>query len=300
MSQAFPKSLIACIKHVEQKFTDAQLFFGHGTTNAYEEASWLVMSVTEIEEITTEAEQTLTLELSQFLAIEELADLRIVTRKPLAYLLGESWFAGHKFYIDERAIVPRSHLGEHIQDRFYPWLGIEPIHSALALCSGSGCIAVALALAFPEITVDAADISADALDVARVNIERYSLTERVKLFEGDLFDALSPPSSYDLIICNPPYVHAKIINELPTEYKFEPTVAFDGGADGLNLVRRILRGCSTYLTNSGRLFMELGSAAMELEEKLPTTAFTWLTSSNGESLVLTFTKKELISAGEFF
>ena len=133
-----------------------------------------------------------------------------------------------------------------------------------------------------------------------MNIERYSLTERVKLFEGDLFDALSPPSSYDLIICNPPYVHAQIINELPTEYKFEPTVAFDGGADGLNLVRRILRGCSTYLTNSGRLFMELGSAAMELEEKLPTTAFTWLTSSNGESLVLTFTKKELISAGEFF
>ena len=300
MPQASPKNLTACIKHVAQKFTDAQLFFGHGTANAYEEASWLVMSVTEIEDITTEAEQMYTLQPSQFLAIEQLADLRIVTRKPLAYLLGESWFAGYKFYIDERAIVPRSHLGEHIQDRFHPWLGIGPIHSALDLCAGSGCIAVALALAFPDITVDAADISADALDVARMNIERYSLTERVKLFEGDLFDALSSPSSYDLIVCNPPYVRAQIINELPPEYKFEPVAAFDGGADGLNLVRRILRECSTHLTNSGRLFMELGSAAMELEEKLPTTVFTWLTSSNGESLVLTLTKKELIGAQEFF
>ncbi|MBO67913.1 MAG: 50S ribosomal protein L3 N(5)-glutamine methyltransferase [Acidiferrobacteraceae bacterium] len=300
MQEVYPKTIIACIEYVEKKFTDSRLFFGHGTTNAHEEASWLVMSVTELEEITLEIEQTFVVQLPQYLSIEKLAELRIMTRKPLAYLLGESWFSGHKFYIDERVIVPRSHIGEHIRDRFHPWLGIMPIQSALDLCTGSGCIAVAMALAFCDITVDAVDISVEALDVARKNIERYSLDKRVRLFQGDLFDALTPLSSYDLIVCNPPYVSTQIIQDLPPEYRFEPAVAFDGGADGLDIVCRILRECSKHLTNSGRLFMELGSAAMELEEKSPKTPFTWLTSSNGESAVLTLTKQELIKIQERF
>ena len=287
------------VGQVEQQLVNAGLFFGHGTDSAFDEATWLVMSAAGIDPSVEPVDWQRTLSDTQQSAVKQLAEKRIETGKPLAYLVKQAWFAGHEFYIDERAIIPRSYLGEWIPGRFEPWLGRTPVKAVLDLCTGSGCIAVAVALAFPEAEVDATDISTAALDVAAINIERHALGQRIRLLQGDLFHAISEAVRYDLIICNPPYVSDQTIVSLPQEHSFEPRLALTGGSDGLDFVHRVLTEARRYLKKSGRLFMEVGNAAA-VEKTWSSVPFTWLTSLTGESAVLTLTPAELNGYREYF
>jgi len=287
------------VGQVEQQLVDAELFFGHGTDSAFDEAVWLVMSAAGIDPSVEPVDWQRVLSDTQQSAVKQLADRRIETSKPLAYLLKQAWFAGHEFYIDERAIIPRSHLGEWIPGRFEPWLGRTPVKTVLDLCTGSGCIAVAIALAFPEAVIDAADISTAALEVAAINIEQHALGRRIRLLQGDLFHAIAEAGRYDLIICNPPYVSDQSMVSLPPEHCFEPRLALAGGRDGLDFVHRVLTEAGRNLKETGRLFVEVGNAA-GVEKIWPSVPFTWLTALTGESAVLTLTAAELDRYGEHF
>ena len=224
--------------------------------------------------------------------VRDLIEKRIQTREPLAYLIGEAWFAGYSFYIDERAIVPRSHLGDLIQDGLEPWVDSSSLQRALDLCCGSGCIAVALALAYPNLKVDASDLDASALEVARINIDRFQVEDRVRVMQSDLFQDL-PVCKYDLIASNPPYVPSEELDKLPDEYQHEPNLAFAGGEDGLKFVRQILIQAADYLSDQGYLLIELGSNADALESAYPDFPFLWLTSRSEESVVVLLSKEEL-------
>ena len=287
------------VGQVEQQLVDAELFFGHGTDSAFDEAAWLVMSAAGIDPSVESVDWQQTLSDTQQSAVKQLAERRIETREPLAYLVKQAWFAGHEFYIDERVIIPRSHLGEWIPGRFEPWLGRTPVKAVLDLCTGSGCIAVAIALAFPEVVVDAADISPAALEVAAVNIEQHALGQRIRLLQGDLFHAVANAVRYDLIICNPPYVSDQSMASLPPEHCFEPRLALAGGCDGLDFVHRVLTEARRNLKKTGRLFVEAGSAAA-VEKAWSSVPFTWLASLTGEPAVLTLTAAELNGYREYF
>jgi len=276
---------------LEKKLLDSNLFFGHGVDNAFDEAVWLIMSGAGIKE--EALDQKLNLNEKQMLAIEVLANKRIKTRRPLPYLLNRAWFAGHEFYIDERAIIPRSYIGEWIPERFKPWLTHTKVDQILDLCAGSGCIGVALAMAFPESKIDAVDISSDALDVAKMNAQKFSVSHKMRFFQGDLFNALPKTIEYDMIVCNPPYVSDAIMNSLPTEYEFEPQLALAGGKDGLFFIRKILKEAHHYLSEKGVIFIEVGSAGESVEGAWPKVPFTWLTSFSGDSPVLLITAEQL-------
>ena len=280
------------VSQVEQHLVGAELFFGHGTGSAFDEAAWLVMSAAGIDPSAEPVDWQQALSDTQQSAVKQLAESRIQTRKPLAYLVKQAWFAGHEFYIDERAIIPRSHLGDWIPGRFEPWLGRSPVKAVLDLCTGSGCIAVAVALAFPEAVVDAADISPAALEVAAVNIEQHALGQRIRLLQGDLFHAIAEAARYDLIICNPPYVSEQSMASLPQEYYFEPRLALAGGRDGLDFVHRVVTEARRNLKKTGRLIVETGSVAA-VETIWPSVPFTWLAALTGEATVLTLTAAEL-------
>jgi ribosomal protein L3 glutamine methyltransferase len=292
--------LADCVGLVEQQLLDAKLFFGHGTDNAFDEAAWLVMSAAGIDIDTEPMDWRQVLTDAQQTAIKQLSKRRIETRKPLAYLVKQAWFAGHEFYVDERAIIPRSHLGGWIPDRLHPWLGRTPVKAVLDLCTGSGCIAVAIAIAFPEAKVDAVDVSSVALEVAAINIDQHAMRERIRLLQGDLFNAVGKSTRYDVIVCNPPYVSNQSMELLSPEHRFEPRLALAGGSDGLDYVHRVLTEARWYLKEKGRLFVETGSMAAIIEKTWPSAPFTWLTSSTGESVVLTFTGEELENYGEHF
>lgn len=224
--------------------------------------------------------------------VRDLIEKRIQTRQPLAYLIREAWFAGYRFYIDERAIVPRSHLGDLIQDGLEPWVDTTTLKRALDLCCGSGCIAVALALAYPDLVVDASDLDASALEVARINIDRFQVDDHVRVIQSDLFQNL-PSCKYDLIASNPPYIPCEELDKLPAEYLHEPTQAFAGGKDGLKFVRQILIRAADYLSDKGYLLIELGNNADALERAYSDFPFLWLTSRSEESVVLLLSKEEL-------
>ena len=222
------------------KFEDAGLYFGHGTIDAVDEAAWLMSRVLNVEpdKLAELADQELTPEQQE--TFEHIAEARITSRKPLAYLINEAWFCGLKFYVDNRVIVPRSLIGEFILEEFQPWLGERQPQRILDLCTGSGCIAIALAVQFPQATVDAVELSPDAIEVARINVERHALKDRVQVIQSDLFNALKD-QRYDLIVSNPPYVHPQSMSQLPAEYSHEPEIALVAGDDGLAIVDRILR-----------------------------------------------------------
>ena len=287
------------VGEVERQLIDAEVFFGHGTDSAFDEAAWLVMVAAGIDPSAEQVDWQQALSDAQQSTVKQLAERRIETRKPLAYLVKQAWFAGHEFYIDERAIIPRSHLGEWIPGRFEPWLGRTPVKAVLDLCTGSGCIAVAVALAFPEAEVDAVDISTAALEVAAINIAQHALGQRIRLLQGDLFYAVAEAVRYDLIICNPPYVSEQSMVSLPQEHSFEPRLALTGGRDGLDFVHRVLTEARCYLKKTGRLFMETGNAAA-VEKTWSSVPFTWLASLTGESAVLTLNARELDRYGEHF
>jgi len=284
------------VAQVESKLANAGLFFGHGTDNALDEAVWLVLAAGGFDVGDSEPPWESTLREQQIQDIQKLLERRLTTRQPLAYLINRAWFAGHEFFIDQRAIVPRSHIGEWIPDRFEPWLPTDDVTSILDLCTGSGCIAVALALAFPEARVDATDLSRAALEVAAINAKRHEVTDRVRLLQGDLFSAVQD-QRYDLIVCNPPYVSNELMRGLPEEYRFEPELAFTGGIKGLDFIERLLREVSNHLTPQGLLIVEAGSAQSAVEDAYPNLPFMWLMSQSEEAVVFALTAGELTASG---
>ena len=269
-------------------FDRAELSYGHGTSNALEEASWLILHslglpLTDLERhlddpVTATAEK----------AIHALVEKRIRTRKPAAYLLHEAWLGPHRFYVDERVIVPRSFIAELLRGPlvFPPATRLKPPTSILDLCTGSGCLAILAALRFPEARIDAADLSRDALAVARRNVDDYKLADRIRLVESDLFSALGG-CRYDLIISNPPYVKASSMRKLPEEYRNEPQMALASGADGLEHTRVMLAEARKHLNPGGLLVVEIGHNRKALEKAFPTLPFKWPTTSAGAGYVFT-------------
>ena len=280
------------IRAVARRFRRARLYYGHGTETAEDEAAWLIGQVLKI------APQRLAERLDKPVPpaarkkIDTLAAARISTRKPLAYLLREAWFAGRKYYVDERVIVPRSLTGEFISEQFQPWIDPNRVRRILDLCTGSGCMAIACARAFPKARVDAADISAEALAVARINVKRHRLGRRVRLVRSDLFRSLKG-RVYDVIVTNPPYVAHAEMKTLPREYRHEPALALVSGRQGLDAVVRILADAPRHLQPGGILVGEIGNSAEALQKRFPSVPFLWLTTSTGDESVFLLTAEQL-------
>lgn len=284
------------LRYAVSRFENSDIFYGHGTDNAYDEAVWLVMGSLHLPHDTlnnfldariTSEERT---KLAAF--IEE----RISKHTPTAYLLKEAWLQGLKFFVDERVLIPRSFIAELlVNDGLQPWIEYpELVNSAADLCTGSGCLGVLLADAYPDAHVDVIDISPDAIAVCNINIANYGLQDRVTAIQSDMFSALKG-KQYDLIISNPPYVDAPSMAELPAEYRNEPQLALGSGVAGLDHTHTILREAPNYLTNDGILMVEIGHNRDALIEAYPDLPFTWLEVSSGDEFVFLLTKSQLIS-----
>ncbi|NQY25796.1 MAG: 50S ribosomal protein L3 N(5)-glutamine methyltransferase [Piscirickettsiaceae bacterium] len=265
------------LRWATSQFNASDLFYGHGNDDAFNDALQLILHslhlpVTEFPELFADAKLTH----AEKTAIADLIHRRISERVPVPYLIHEAWFAGLPFYVDERVLIPRSPFAELIADNFMPWLS-EPdtVHHILDLCTGSGCIAIALANAFPNALVDAIDISADAIDVANININKHGLEESVTAIQSDLWAALDQ-QKYDLIISNPPYVGADEMATLPAEYRHEPAFALEADDNGLALVEKIMLNAARFLTANGLLFVEVGNSDTAVMEKWPNIEFLWL------------------------
>ena len=276
---------------LEEKLRQGDLFFGHGTNNTWDEA---VQAATHILHLPPDVDASVgdrVLTDSEITKIQDLIQKRIDQKIPLPYLTHEAWFAGLPFFVDRRVIIPRSPFGELIRDRFSPWLGEKDPNRILDLCTGSACMAIACAHYFPEVEIDALDISADALAVAQKNVEKHHCADRVHLLSSDLFSACQ--GRYDIIISNPPYVDRLDMEALPAEYHFEPTLALAAGDDGLSVVRRILQEAANYLTENGLLIVEVGNSEEALMEAYPTLPFTWLIFEHGGSGVFLLYRQDL-------
>ncbi|WP_045834865.1 50S ribosomal protein L3 N(5)-glutamine methyltransferase [Hyphomicrobium sp. 99] len=277
------------LRYAVTSMNRAGLSYGHGTTNAVDEAAYLILATLDlpIDDINPWLDCRLTL--AERESVAAVISKRIETRKPAAYITNSAYIQGHKFYVDERVIVPRSFIGELLVRDQLAAIVPDPlsVRRVLDLCTGSGCLAILAAEAFPNAEVDASDISADALAVAERNIADYGLADRVRIFKADLFDGL-PAATYDLIISNPPYVTAAAVAAFPPEYRAEPTLAHLGGEDGMDLVRRILDGAPSRLASTGSLIVEIGMGQEALEASRPDLPFLWLDSevSEGEVFAL--------------
>lgn len=275
MSAPQPQTLQQWVNWAEQHFTDKTLYYGHGTDNPADEALYLMRYAlhTDFEFSGVDPDQVLSAE--QNSAIRSLLEQRITSRKPAAYLVNEAWFAGYPFYVDERVLVPRSPLAELIEEHFAPWIDIARVRSILDIGTGSGCIAIACALHVPEARVDAVDVEQAALEVATINVARYELASRVKLYRSDVYAAL-PDTQYDIIISNPPYVSQDEMTTLPDEYRHEPATGLVAGNDGLDCVRKILLGAKHFLKPNGILIVEVGNSQAAVERAWPQVPFIWL------------------------
>ena len=279
------------LRYVSSRFADSPLYFGHGTDNVWDESVQLVMRSLHLplENNTLVLDARLTRE-ERALILDRM-QRRIDDRVPLAYLLGEAWFMGLPFHVDERVLVPRSPLGELIQGGLQPWLGNKPVGRILDLCTGSGCIGIAAASVFEDAEVDLADISTDALDVAAVNIDYHEVGDRVSTVRSDVFDGLE--GRYDVILSNPPYVDADDIADMPAEYGHEPELGLAAGGDGLDIAHRILARAADYLNPGGLLIVEVGNSWVSLQEAYPDMPFTWLEFENGGDGVFLLTAEDL-------
>lgn len=268
-------SLQDWVNWAEQAFGAQDLYYGHGTDNAVDEALYLIRYVLrdEFDYYCEHADKDLSTEQNE--AIGRLLEQRISTRKPAAYLVKEAWFAGYPFYVDERVLVPRSPLAELIELEFVPWIDIDKVDSILDIGTGSGCIAIACALYHPHVKVDAIDLEQDALDVAKINVARYQLEDRVSLYRGDIYEGL-PETKYDIILSNPPYVSKQEMQGLPQEYGHEPASGLVAGDDGLDCVRKILHGAANFLNPDGILIVEVGNSQAAVEQTWPEVPFVWL------------------------
>ncbi|BBP82590.1 MULTISPECIES: 50S ribosomal protein L3 N(5)-glutamine methyltransferase [unclassified Pseudomonas] len=279
MSESRLRTLRDHIRWAVSRFHAENLFFGHGTDNAWDEARQLVLGALHLPYEVADSYLDCRLEDDERAHVQALLRRRILERVPVAYLLGEAWFCGMPFVVDERVLVPRSPIGELIQQGFEPWLAASPAR-ILDLCTGSGCIGIAAAHAFPDAEVVLADLSFDALEVANLNIERHDLEDRVFTVQGDGFDGL-PGQRFDLILSNPPYVDAEDFADMPEEFQHEPAMGLACGDDGLDLVRRMLAEAADHLTERGTLIIEVGNSQVHVEALYPEVDFTWLEFSHG-------------------
>ncbi len=295
-----PLTVAAAVAQAAQRLSSAGLAFGHGTTNAEDEAAWLVLwrlglpldsNLSDAPDST--ARRTVTAE--EAAAVDALIDQRIQTRKPAAYLTHEAWLQGVPFYVDERAIVPRSFIAELLADgSIDDFLG-EHTRRVLDLCTGNGSLAILAAMAYPEVEVTGADISADALAVARINVDKHGLAQRVQLQISDGMESL--PGPWDLILCNPPYVNAQSMSNLPAEYRAEPELALAGGTDGMDFIRKLLRDAPARMSEHAVLVLEIGNEREFFEAAFPTLPVFWIETSAGEDQVLLVTRQALLGQG---
>lgn len=278
-------------------FSEAGVWFGHGTDNAWDEAAVLVCSALYLPADSNPNVLDARLTETEKLRVLELLERRVTERLPAPYITGEAWFAGLRFEVDERVLVPRSPLAELIQRDFSPWLEGEP-ERILDLCTGSGCIGIACAYQFPEASVELSDLSLDALAVAQRNIEAHQLSDRVSAVHSDGLESVG--GRYDLIVSNPPYVNAEDLSAMPIEYQREPAMALASGADGLDFTRQLLSQAANYLNESGILVVEVGNSWQALAENYPEVNFIWLELEHGGHGVFVLTRDELEVAQGLF
>jgi ribosomal protein L3 glutamine methyltransferase len=297
-------TLLELITDAAQQLTDAGVAFGHGTTNAFDEAAWLVLwqlglpfdsSLADpAEDDTSVSNQAVAR--AQQAEVATLLIARINSRKPAAYLTREAWLQGVSFYVDERAIVPRSLIAELVVNGDLDYWLSDATQRVLDLCTGNGSLAILAAMTYPDVSVDGADISNDALAVAKINVERHSLQERVTLMHSDGLASVNGP--YDLILCNPPYVNAQSMADLPAEYRAEPALALDGniegGSDGMDFIRHLLREAPAHMTEKAILVLEIGNEQAHFDAAFPTLAPIWLDTAAGDAQVLLLTRAELL------
>ena len=268
------------IRWGSSEFTRAGLSYGHGFVNAFDETRYLVLHSLALPPDWPDAYLDAVLTEAERERVVETLQLRISSRQPVAYITRESWFCGLPFYVDERVLIPRSPIGELVGNYFEPWVDSNRVRRVLDLCTGSGCIAIAIQYAFPEAEVWASDISRDALEVAAINLERHDLTNRLRLVESDLFDAL-PGERFDVITCNPPYVDAEDMKARSEEFRYEPELGLAAGEDGLEVVDRILATAGDHLADDGVIFLEVGNSQVAMTEKYTALPMTWIEFEHG-------------------
>ena len=275
------------------RFNEAGLFFGHGSDNAWDEAAYLLLHTLHLPHDQLDPFMDARLTRTELDSALKIIERRINERLPAAYLTQEAWLGDYRFYVDQRVIVPRSHIAEILEDQLKPWVA-DPwaVGQVLDMCTGSGCLAILAALAFPEAQVDAVDLSSDALAVARRNVNEYGLDERIRLVESDAFAALEQ-RTYDVIIANPPYVNAESMAALPDEYRREPQLALASGEDGLDFTRILLREAASRLQPGGIIVVEIGNNREALETAFPDLPFTWLDTEAGDDFVFLLRREEL-------
>ncbi|NOR68891.1 MAG: 50S ribosomal protein L3 N(5)-glutamine methyltransferase [Methylomarinum sp.] len=286
------KSIRDYIRWGASQFAENKVFLGHGIATSLHESAALVMHALYQPYHLDDCYLGAVLTLDERRKVMHLLERRIKERKPVAYLTNEAIFAGLSFYVDERVLVPRSPIAELIEQRFEPWVDEEQVFNVLDLCTGSACIAIACAYAFPEARVDAVELSDDAIAVAQINIDKHDVSEQLTIYKSDLFNAL-PDNKYDVIVSNPPYVAIQEWKELPTEYHNEPEMGFTAGVTGLDLVLRILVDANDYLTEQGILIIEVGSSAETLQQMFPEIPFYWLEFERGGDGVFLLTAEQV-------
>ncbi len=288
-------NLVDCVERTAERLESAGVAFGHGTTNAFDEAAWLVLWRLGLPLDALDEQADRPLAADELAAVAALVDERIAGRKPAAYLTGEAWLHGVPFYADERAIVPRSLIAEPLlEGALESMLGGEP-GRVLDLCTGNGSLAVFAALAWPEARVLGTDLSAGALELAHRNVARHALTDRIELRQGDGLGALKASERFDLVLCNPPYVNTASMSTLPLEYRAEPALALAGGADGMDFVRPLLGGIGAHLHPEGALVLEIGHERDHFATAFPSLEPLWLATSAGDDQVLLLTRGQLVA-----
>lgn len=284
------------IRYGVSRFTEAKLFFGHGSDNAWDEAVYLVLHALSLPPDQLEPFLDARLLLDERERAIHLIHRRCESRVPAPYLTQESWLQGYRFFVDPRVIVPRSPIAELLVQQLHPWIH-DPasIESVLDMCTGSGCLAIIAAHAFPHAQVDAVDVSSEALEVAAINIKEHGLEDRVALIHGNLFASIPDGCRYDLIICNPPYVNSLSMSQLPAEYQHEPHQALAGGTDGMDLVREILRQAPDYMTDQGCLVLEIGHEIEHFESAFPEIVPIWLDAGESSEQILLLHRDQLLT-----
>lgn len=292
-AQANLRTIRDVLRYSVTRMNESGVFFGHGFADAVDEALFLVLRSLHLPVDRADVFLDAFLTHAEINSALQMLDQRVRKRVPTAYLVREAWLQGYKFYIDERAIIPRSFIAELLKDGLSPWVQKpEAVSDVLDLCTGSGCLAIIAADVFDKAQVDAVDISPDALAVAKRNVADYRLAERVRLLQSDLYAEL-PAKRYDIILCNPPYVTDESMAALPREYQHEPRLALHGGGDGMAVVKRVVRGARSYLKRGGLLFVEVGGGRAAAEQALKDVPLTWLTTSDGDDTVFMARQEEL-------
>ncbi|MBO1519385.1 50S ribosomal protein L3 N(5)-glutamine methyltransferase [Oceanisphaera pacifica] len=280
------------LRYSVSHFQQAGLFYGHGTDNAWDEAVQLILPLLHLPQGCPPQIQNARLLTHERALLFDALKLRVEQRIPTPYITHTAWFAGYEFYVDERVLIPRSPIAELIDARFAPWLALEP-KRIMDLCTGSACIAIALAHCFPDAEVDALDISRDALDVAEINIHNHGLEQQVTPIESDIFSALPSGDKYDLIVVNPPYVDEEDMSDLPEEFQHEPELALASGFDGLDFTRRLLAEACDFLSDDGLLVLEVGNSQIHMQEAYPDLPLTWIDFEHGGHGVCVISRGDL-------